>query len=122
MRLHHCDGKTSGLASRKREAAARDIEINGGVLTWDTGLEREEATPHVYQGTLYSYDLASHTREFWRLPIAPAIYPEFPDERGTYGYSAHTLNIVFWLANAQMTEGRAPEVDRWQIYGAMRQG
>jgi hypothetical protein len=40
----------------------------------------------------------------WSLPILPLHGGDFP---GIFGYSAHTLNMVFWLAAQDLTGGEA---------------
>lgn len=117
--LDRCHGNPKILRTGRDESYAKDFDLRGGVLSWDTGLE-ESRSAKVYRGSLYAYGLASHKRHRWALPITPGVQEEYASERGTFGYSTHTANTVFWLADADTSEGRASKVDRWIIFSARR--
>lgn len=117
VRIEYCRRKPTTLQPIKNEPSAAALDLRGGLLTWDTAAEEEERRAQPYSGTLYSYDPGSGKREHWRLPLAPGVFTE---EKGAFGYSTHTSNMVFWLAEAGSEEGRGAGVNEWRIYAARR--
>jgi len=89
------------------------LELSGAILTWDTGHKsllsdiEEEFGPgegNLRHGTLASFNVHTHKRRTWPLPILTlrvTIDDRKPISRstvGTFGYSAHTDHEVFWIA------------------------
>jgi hypothetical protein len=113
--LESCTGRQLLRVQRGQERAV-GFDIRGGLLTWDTATSEGRERSN-YRGSLYSYVLGSGRRQRWRLPVLPGL-EEPPNERGTFGYSTHTSNTVFWLADARLSEGTAPYVARWTVFAA----
>jgi hypothetical protein len=81
-----------------------------GLLTWSNGFDPTSSSPFeeaTEYGTLTSYELASGERRTWKLPSIPLYTGEEPPPSGVFGYSAHTVNTVFWIAARDMTGGEA---------------
>ena len=87
-----------------------NFDLRDGLLTWSNGFDPTSSSPFedaIEYGTLTSYQLASGTRWTWRLPSIPLYTGEEPPPSGVFGYSAHTVNTVFWIAARDMTGGEA---------------
>jgi hypothetical protein len=87
-----------------------NFELRDGLLTWSTGHDPtsfDEFTEAIEYGTLTSYELANGRRRTWRLPDIPLYTGAEPPPNGVFGYSAHTVNTVFWIAARDMTGGEA---------------
>ncbi|MHB1860581.1 MAG: hypothetical protein ACYCUM_10830 [Solirubrobacteraceae bacterium] len=113
--LDRCEGAARTLHALKKEQFARNVEVRGGFLTWNTGLTEEGGGLNAH-GRLYAYNLATHRQTSWALPVRLGVPTE--ERHGTFGYSSHTKSCVFWLADAEATEGGAAEADRWVVYAA----
>ncbi|HEY4451206.1 MAG TPA: hypothetical protein VGN13_06385 [Solirubrobacteraceae bacterium] len=115
--IYRCHGSKLVLRNpregRLRHPFAGNLELDAGLLTWDTGhlasdFEEEEedggAEEELRQGTLSAYRLKMHQRRSWRLPVLPLKIIEAPENgtpsrvvRGVFGYSAHTAHDIFWI-------------------------
>ena len=89
------------------------------MLSWDTGCEGEAAEPgeRHFRGRLYSYDLATHRRTSWQLPRLTVRGGEEPIT-GTFGFSTHTANAVFWLATQTLDCEKLCDVGTSAVYAA----
>jgi hypothetical protein len=98
----------------------RDFNLSDGLLSWDTGyptggfLEEDESrSPSV----LTVYQPATGKRRHWRLP--ERFVPNAEPERSTLGYSTHTANTVFWIADRSVRPERIGfEVETYALYSA----
>ena len=84
----------------------KNFSLRSGLLTWDTGAYAagsSECEGDVRDGTLTSYRLSTGKRTTWKLPDLS--YVECEGQKGVFGYSAHTLNAVFWLPEREGTCG-----------------
>jgi hypothetical protein len=87
-----------------------NFDLRDGLLTWSNGFDPTDSSPFedaVESGTLTSYQLATRRRRTWKLPSIPLYTGEEPPPSGVFGYSAHTLNTVFWIAARDMSGGEA---------------
>ena len=98
----------------------RDFSLNNGLLTWDTGyptrgiLEEDESR---FPSVLTAYQLATGKRRNWRLP--PRLVPYAEPPRSTLGYSTHTANTVFWIADRSVRPNVIGfEVETFAVYSA----
>jgi hypothetical protein len=130
VRLEHCHGRSLTLPGpieptrhitligpgrrKTREllspAGPNNFDLRDGLLTWSTGHDPtsfDEFQEAIEYGTLTSYELANGRRRIWRLPDIPLYTGEEPPPNGVFGYSAHTVNTVFWIAARDMTGGEA---------------
>jgi hypothetical protein len=100
---HHTTEPQSGGEPNK-------FDLRDGLLTWSTSHDPttfDEFTEAIEYGTLTSYELASGRRRTWKLPDIPLYTGAEPPPNGVFGYSAHTVNTVFWIAARDMTGGEA---------------
>jgi hypothetical protein len=91
-------------------AVPNNFDLRDGLLTWSTGYDPtgfDEFQEAIEYGTLTSYELANGRRRTWRLPDIPLYTGAEPPPNGVFGYSAHTVNTVFWIAARDMTGGEA---------------
>jgi hypothetical protein len=94
VQLDRCHGQTllhgHGFPS--------NLDLRGGFLTWDTGHEvfdyEREDTAH---GAITVYHPSTGRRETYPLPSTIASIP-IGHIRGVFGYSTHTANSLFWIA------------------------
>jgi hypothetical protein len=94
-----------------------NLQLAGGLLTWDTGhwasefenglVEGPRAGRELRHGTLFSYNLHTGRRRTWALPLLPlhVLGREFSSISGVFGYSAHTDYNVFWVATQSIDCG-----------------
>jgi hypothetical protein len=107
VEIERCHGAPIKLQGR---GGARDFDVRGGVLTWDSGHPGVDAKERVegdglkqselQHGVLFSYNLATHHRRSWALPRLP-LWVESKEGKpitGAFGYSTHTTTTVFWIA------------------------
>jgi hypothetical protein len=137
-----CHGRTMLVPAHAErgnlEPYGWDLQFAGGLLTWDTGhligsynQEEESGTrgADLRHGILGSYDLHVHRSEIWRLPVLALhgtrelVSPSKVVVKGTFGYSAHTDQDVFWIAARSFScvfgeGGCAPEHEVFAIYAA----
>jgi hypothetical protein len=101
-------GTTFGLGEPE------DFNIRGGLLSWDTGSTAADYMPPEgpFRGSLYAYRLGSHRRHKWLLPRLRVT------GSGTFGYSTHTANMVFWIATRTLTDGEVLSVETSSVYAA----
>jgi hypothetical protein len=86
------------------------FDLRDGVLSWSTGHDARSDNPYkeaIEYGTLTAYRLSSGRLQTWRLPRLVAYGAPEEGIPGVFGYSAHTLNTVFWLAAKELTGGEA---------------
>jgi hypothetical protein len=100
VRIRRCHGHSTLLRAR---GEVRDVELSGGLLTWDSGHSGREGEEGEFgsssrHGTLSSYRLSSRGRTQFTLPRLPLPTGEPHSFVGVFGYSAHTANTVFWMA------------------------
>ena len=84
----------------------KNFSLRNGLLTWDTGAYTggsSECFADTRDGTLTSYRLSTGQRITWKLP--DLFNAECEGSKGVFGYSAHTLNTVFWLPEREATCG-----------------
>jgi hypothetical protein len=84
-----------------------NFDLRDGLLTWSTGHNPTSDDPFeeaIEYGRLSAYELSSAKLRTWSLPILPLNGGDFP---GIFGYSAHTLNMVFWIAARDMAGDEA---------------
>ena len=94
----------------QRGGEPNKFDLRDGLLTWSTSHDPttfDEFTDAIEYGTLTSYELASGRRRTWKLPDIPLYTGAEPPPSGVFGYSAHTVNTVFWIAARDMTGGEA---------------
>jgi hypothetical protein len=97
----------------------RDFDLSAGLLTWDTGyptsgVDEEGESP--YPSVLNAYQLATGRRRSWRLPRRV-----LPGETRpvVFGYSTHTSQTVFWIADRSVNYGKTGLiVETSSIYSA----
>jgi hypothetical protein len=104
-------GTTFGLGEPE------DFNIRGGLLSWDTGSTVADYMPPKgpFRGSLYAYQLGSHRRHMWLLP---RLNSEAGGPKGTFGYSTHTANMVFWIATRTLADGEVLSVETSSVYAA----
>jgi hypothetical protein len=103
VQIDGCRGRRTVLAVKKprkgvlQSGGAENLDIRGGLLTWDTGhgVEGFALATESPTGALYGYQLRTHRRYIWQLPVRGPSPGGFP---GTFGYSTHTANTLFWIA------------------------
>jgi hypothetical protein len=123
VQIDHCNGRATVLHARGGPDVCRGeplhFDLRGGVLSWDTGCEGELAEPDAqpFRGRLYSYVLSTHRRDSWPLPALTVRGGEEP-VTGTYGYSAHTQNTVFWIAARTLGQEKLLYVEASAVYAA----
>ena len=95
VQINRCHGKRTILHAHGEEA--QNLDIRGGILTWDTGHYITELNETV-DGTAYTFQLSTHRRHSWPLPrlSVPGFTP------GAYGFSTHTANTIFWIATESL--------------------
>jgi hypothetical protein len=103
-------GTTFGLGEPE------DFNIRGGLLSWDTGSTAADYTgpEGPFRGSLYAYELGSQRRCRWLLPRLKVT----GSAKGTFGYSAHTANMVFWIATRTLADGEVLSVETSSVYAA----
>jgi hypothetical protein len=103
--VYRCHGKPRLLPAIPKEPM--DLTLSAGVVSWNTGVSAEELPDPTQglHGALSAYTLRSgRLREFTLPQIFVAKLPEHP-KPGVFGYSAHTANMVFWIATRTITPG-----------------
>ena len=115
LQLTGCRGRTRVLGS---PTLPGDIEVGGGLVTWDTGrgssgmnprgeyASREEEAFEHSSGHLISYEQATGRRRSWMLPRRPLKFQGEPSPIGVWGYSAHTRQDGFWAGAERGVCGR----------------
>jgi hypothetical protein len=124
VQLDRCHGRPTILRARGTDdgfgsGEPEDFDLRGGLLSWDTGSEAAGYIPPEpkFRGGLYAYDLTTHRRHRWLLPRLPvAVAGE--TVKGTYGYSTHTANTVFWIATRTLGGEKVPSVETSSVYAA----
>jgi hypothetical protein len=130
LQLDHCTGHRTIISS---PAEPLDIEVGGGLVSWDTGhgtsgmnareeyASTEEERYEHSGGELIIYSPATHRRTAWKLPQRPLRLPYEPTPVGVWGYSAHTDNDVFWAGAESGECGRGGcGVRSYVLYSASR--
>ncbi|HUE27714.1 MAG TPA: hypothetical protein VMP89_13145 [Solirubrobacteraceae bacterium] len=126
VQIQRCDGtrtvfRGQRVGSALAEHAPRSFDLGGGVLSWDTGVEADTVVEGRAAGpaALFALRPGSPLRR-WALPLRRVAGAA--DEGGgpsAYGYSAHTLNEVFWLATRTLSQSEAgPDVATMTVYAA----
>lgn len=119
VRLVRCNGHTTVLPGRGEPV---DFELRGGLLTWDTGHlagefdAGERGEGDISRGRIWSYKLQSRSRQSWTLPRLPLIIHSYPPRVGVFGWSTHTSNTVFWVAQLELERGGRELVGASAIY------
>jgi hypothetical protein len=123
VQINRCHGHPTILRARGGEdfgnGKPQDFDLRGELLSWDTGSAAQDYIPPEpqFRGSLYSYELRSHKRHRWPLPRLPvAVASE--TVKGTYGYSTHTANTVFWIATQTLESGKVFSVETSAVYAA----
>jgi hypothetical protein len=121
VQIDRCHGSPTILQARggkEGDGAPRNFDLRAGLLSWDTGdnenagyVSPSESRP--YRGSLYAYGLVTHKLETWLLPRLSV-----EGEIGTFGYSTHTANMVFWIATRTLGGGELLHVETSSIYAA----
>jgi hypothetical protein len=121
VQIDRCHGSPTILQARggtEGDGAPRNFDLRAGLLSWDTG-DNEAAgyvsppEPRPYRGSLYAYGLATHQRHKWLLPRL-----NIEGETGTFGYSTHTANMVFWIATQTIGGHPILDVETSAVYAA----
>jgi hypothetical protein len=106
VQIDRCDARATVLSGR---GEPRDFEVNGGVLTWDTGypsagvIEEEEFdSPSV----VTSYNLATRRRRTWQLPLL-RLKNEPSARRVAFGFLTRTNHSAFWVADESVNPGKS---------------
>jgi len=99
----------------------RDFNLNNGLLTWNTGYPTEgfdEEDESRFLSVLSAYQTATGKRRNWRLPQRSV--PNAEPQRSTLGYSTHTANTVFWIADRSglLDERSFFQVETYAVYSA----
>jgi len=123
--IEGCNGRMVSLHLRSEP---KNVELRGGVLTWDTGHSPESAFSEEEEGidtrhaTLTSYSLSSRRRRTWPLPHLPINLnggePGEATGAGVFGSSAHTSNTLFWIADRSLSCYELCSVATYYIYAA----
>ena len=117
VQLDRCHGRPTILRARGTDdgfggGEPEDFDLRGELLSWDTGSEAAGYIPPEpkFRGGLYTYGLTTHRRHKWLLPrlTVTGIEPN----RGTYGYSTHTANMVFWIASQTLYCDKLCDVEK----------
>jgi hypothetical protein len=107
LRIDRCRGRPAILRSAPEPS---DVELRGGVLTWDAvKAGRETLDPEeeaaATRGTLESYRLSTRRRGSWRLPRLPLDF-EGRHAVGVLGSAAHTDYAVIWVSAQSLVCGK----------------
>jgi hypothetical protein len=123
VQIDHCDRRSTILGGRGGQTFGggkpQDFDLRGGLLSWDTGSAATDYIPPEpkFRGSLDAYEFGSHRRHRWPLPRLPvAVAGE--TVKGTYGYSTHTANTVFWIATQTLGGEKVPSVETSSVYAA----
>jgi hypothetical protein len=123
VQIDHCHRRPTILGGRGGETFGngkpQDFDLRGGLLSWDTGSAATDYIPPEpqFRGSLDAYDLGSHRRRRWPLPRLPVTVAG-EKVKGTYGYSTHTANTVFWIATRTLVGEKVPSVETSSVYAA----
>jgi hypothetical protein len=94
VQLDRCQGQTL----LQGHGFPSNLDLRGGLLTWDTGHEvfdyEQEDTSH---GAIAVYHPSTGRRDTYPLPSTITSIP-IGHIRGVFGYSTHTANSLFWIA------------------------
>jgi hypothetical protein len=96
---------------------ALNLDLRGGVLSWDTGHDASSFEGGSAGGKVVSYSLRTHRRRTWRLPLLPVVGRE-AGLRGAFGYSTHTANTIFWIATERLAGAKSEVIDTSAVYAA----
>jgi hypothetical protein len=108
VEVQRCKGRPVVLHHR---GEATNVDVRGGLLTWDTGEDPLFFPSGIRSATLTSYRLASGRRRSWTVP-----YLNVKGFEGQIlGYSTHTTTTVFWIA-VRAADGET--VSRSALYAA----
>jgi hypothetical protein len=121
VQLDRCHGSPTILRARGTDdgfgnGEPEDFDLRGGLLSWDTGSEAADYTgpEGPFRGSLYAYELGSHRRCRWLLPRLRVT----GSAKGTFGYSTHTANMVFWIATQTIGGDKILDVETSAVYAA----
>lgn len=123
VQLDRCHGSPTILRGRGGETFGngkpQDFDLRGGLLSWDTCSAANDYIPPEprFRGSLYAYELGSHRRDRWPLPRLPVTVAG-ETVKGTYGYSTHTANTVFWIATQTLGGEKVLSVETSSVYAA----
>lgn len=124
VQLDRCHGRPTILRARGTDGGfgngePEDFDLRGGLLSWDTGSEAAGYIPPEpkFRGGLYAYALATRRRHKWLLPRLPVTVAG-ETVKGTYGYSTHTANMVFWIATQTLSCYKLCDVETSAVYAA----
>ncbi|HEY5261101.1 MAG TPA: hypothetical protein VIJ33_03240 [Solirubrobacteraceae bacterium] len=121
VQIDRCNGRPTILHARGGEPGKGEplhFNLRGGLLSWDTGSEAVNYIPPepMYRGRLYTYNVSTHRRREWLLPRVRVQAPE--PITGTYGYSTHTADVVFWIATRTVEGGKVNTITSSAVYAA----
>ncbi len=120
VQIDRCHGRPTILAGHGGTTFGlgepEDFNIRGGLLSWDTGSTAADYTgpEGPFRGSLYAYELGSHRRYRWLLPRLKVT----GSAKGTFGYSTHTANMVFWIATRTLADGEVLSAETSSVYAA----
>lgn len=123
VQIDHCHRRPTILGGRGGETFGngkpQDFDLRGGLLSWDTGSAANDYIPPEpqFRGSLDAYELGSHRRDRWLLPRLPVTVAG-ETVKGTYGYSTHTANSVFWIATRTLGGEKVLSVETSSVYAA----
>jgi hypothetical protein len=105
LRISRCHGHPIVIGDAHAGEPHRNLDIDGGLVSWDSGHEapecQEECSAAVRHGSVSAYSLATG-RRLTLTPPASRICGFYspPCVVGIFGGSAHTRNMLFWIATA----------------------
>jgi hypothetical protein len=124
VQLDRCHGSPTILRARGTDdgfgsGEPEDFDLRGGLLSWDTGSAAAAYIPPEpkFRGGLYAYELTTRRRHKWLLPRLPVTVAG-ETVKGTYGYSTHTANTVFWIATQTLGGEKVLSVETSSVYAA----
>ncbi len=123
VQINRCHGHPTILRARGGESFGdgkpQDFDLRGGLLSWDTGSAAQDYIPPEprFRGSLYAYEPGSRKRHRWPLPRLPVVVAG-ETVKGTYGYSTHTANTLFWIATQTLESGKVFSVETSAVYAA----
>jgi hypothetical protein len=123
LRISRCRGRAIVIPDASRGERHEDLNIHGGLVSWDSAHEALECTEDcsfeaVKRGSVSAYSLATKRR--WRLtPPAQAVYTGPNTYPGIFGYSTHTRTMLFWIATRTLGVGpKSMYVETSTVYAA----
>jgi hypothetical protein len=108
LRISRCHGRPIIIPDAHLGEPHLSLDIHGGLASWDSGHNARQCAAEecsaavVEQGSVSAYSFVTGRR--WTLK-PPADRPDLGYDshlRGIFGYSAHTRNMLFWIATTSV--------------------